>query len=231
MKLRSIISLAVAALLVCPALVNANDIFVSFSNLGDGNAMSNTNANFDMVGGSGTAYIWVADTYQIDTGAFLDVLNSNTGVIELTGATVFNPDVFVAGTPFDSRWQPTGGTGISTGGSGISAGMIDEIFGFSVTEGTGILPSQTTGNTFEDQGHDSASGAFLFASVDFDVVGAGVAEISLRTGEGLVVNDGQELNPRYNSATVTVDGTAIPEPTSAALLALGFVAAVTRRKR
>lgn len=230
MKLKSMVSLAVAALLACPAMVNANDIFVSFSAFGDGDAISNTNAEFDALG-SGTAYIWVADTFQIDTGAFLDIFNSNTGVIELTGAEVFNPGVFVGATQVDTRFQPDGGTGISTGGQGISAGLIDEVFGFSVNEGTGILPSQTTGSTFEDAGHDPLSNAFLFASVDFNIVGDGNAEISLGIGDGLIVDGGVELTPRFSAATISVATDAIPEPTSAALLAVGMVALVSRRKR
>ena len=228
MNFKSIVSLAVAALLACPAMVNANDIFVSFSGFGDGDAFSNSNAEFDALG-SGTAYIWVADTFQIDTGAFLDVLNSDTSVIELTGATVFNPDILVAGTPFDTRWQPNGGTGIGTGGVGVTPGLIDEVFGFTVNEGSGILPSQTTGNVFEDNGHDASSSAFLFASIDFEIVGDGDATISLAAGDGLIVDGGAELSPRFNAATLSV--TTVPEPTSAALLAVGMVAIVSRRKR
>ena len=212
------------AMLPAIASASVSDIFVSFSAFGDGGAATNT-MNVDFAeGDSGTAYIWVNDTFSLDTGAFLDITNTDTSVIQFTGSTVFNPDILVAGTPIDTRWQSTG-AGILTGG------FIDELNAFAVTEGSGILPSQTTGNTFVDAGHDASSNAFLFASIDFNVVGEGSADIFLGVGEGLVVNDEVSLSPNFGSANVLVKPAGIPEPTSAAILMIGAFGLVARRRR
>ena len=231
MKLKKIISLAVAAMIaVCSssAYAGVSDIYVSFANVGDGGAAGNTAAEFE-VGTSGSAFVWVDENFSIDTGAFLDVMSSNTNVLEFTGAEVFNPDILLFGTtPLDSRWQ-------SAGEQGVSAGLIDELNGFAVTEGTGIIPTNVPGVLdgmgldFVDDLYDASSNGFLFARIDFDVVGVGNATISLATGDGLVVNNDVELSPSYGAASVT--GTAIPEPTSATILALGLAGLVTRRRR
>lgn len=217
----------VAAMAVLPAIASAgvSDIFVSFSGFGDGDAATNT-MNVDLTeGSSGTAYIWVNDTFSLDTGAFLDITNTDTSVLQFTGATVFNPDIVVTGgTPVDSRWQ-------SFDSGDITAGFIDELNAFAVTDGTGILPSQTTGNTFSDELHDPSSNAFLFASIDFDVVGEGSADIFLGIGDGLIVDDNVELSPNFGAANVLVKPAGIPEPTSAVVLMLGAFGLVARRRR
>ena len=233
--MKTFLKLAViAALAVIPAIASAGvaDIFVSFSDFGDGGAATNTmNMNLQ-VGDSGTAFIWVNESFQIDTGAFLDITNTDTDVIALTGATIFNPDIVVDGTDIavDTRWQSTG---ISSSGSGITAGFIDELNAFSVNEGTGILPGQAIGGDlqFEDTGHDPSSSAFLFAAIDFEVLGEGSADIFLLGGEGLIVDQGNELNPIFGSANVLVLPSQVPEPTSALILIAGAAGMVARRRR
>ncbi len=205
-----------------------NDIYISFSNFGDGGAAGNTMAELQ-VGQSGSAYIWVNDTYSIDTGAFMDVFNDNTGAIRFTASEVFNPDILLLGDPFDSRWQPPNDEGENPGfdGGTVSDGLIDEMRGFRVNIGRGILPSQTTGNPLEDVLHDPSSNAFLFARIDFEAVGAGTSNFSLGIGDGLIVNDGQELQPFFGEASVNV----VPEPTSTGLMVIGLIAMGIRRRR
>jgi hypothetical protein len=218
-------TLFVALLSLLTSSTTQAQIFLSFSDFGDGGAAANNVDNLTLgVDLNGSAFIWVDENYSIDTGAFLDVLNSNTGVIQFTGATVFNPDILVAGTiDVNDRWQ-------SVGNQGVSPGLIDELNGFRVNVGTGILPSQATGNTFVDELHDPLSDAFLFAQVDFNVVGAGVADLSLRIGNGLIVNGGVQLFPNFGDAQVVVTN-PIPEPTSMLVLAAGMVGICCRRRR
>ena len=84
----------------------------------------------------------------------------------------------------------------------------------------------------------------LLASVDFNVVGAGVADLNATINPDTILgvqdnNNGQlfssppaagEALPVFGAATVT-GVSAIPEPASAMLLLLGSVGLVARRKR
>lgn len=232
--MKTIIRFAVvAAMAVLPAIASAgvSDIFVSFSGFGDGGAATNTmNVNL-AEGDSGTAYIWINDTFSLDTGAFLDITNTDTSVIQFTDATVFNPDIEVAGVDINNRWQSVTNDDPADPNLNLTAGFIDELFGFSVNEGTGILPTQTSSDAVSDALHDPSSNAFLFASIDFQVVGEGSADIFLLGGDGLIVNNNVELNPVFGAANVLVKPAGIPEPASATILMLGMVGMVARRRR
>ncbi|MEM9413048.1 MAG: PEP-CTERM sorting domain-containing protein, partial [Planctomycetota bacterium] len=195
----------------------ANDVFLA-------NADGST--TLDISGGitSGTIGVYIADTYSIDTGAFMNAFGGDG--ISITGATVFNPDILVGGAAdVDDRWQ-------STGGGDVVGDNVLNFNGFAVTEGTGVLPNQTTGNVFEDQGHIPGIG-FLFAELTWELTGSlgadNTAEVTLGVGDGLIVNAGTELSPDFGSYTIT--SAAIPEPTTAGLLALGLVGLVSRRRR
>ena len=217
--MRKFLTAAVLVASLCfGTAVQASDIYLA-------NADGTT--TLDISGGitSGTINVYVSDTYSIDTGAFLNAFGGDG--ISITGATVFNPDILVGGVAdVDDRWQ-------STGGGAVSGDDLLNFNGFAVTEGTGILPSQSTGNQFEDQGHVAGLG-FLFAELAWELTGPAnlggdnIAEITLGVGDGLVVNNNVELQPDFGSYTIT---NAIPEPTSAGLLALGLVGLVARRRR
>lgn len=58
--------------------------------------------------------------------------------------------------------------------------------------------------------------------------GDNVATIELGIGSGLIVNDGVALNPTFGNFTIT---SAVPEPSFAAMLALGLLGSVVRRRR
>ena len=197
------------------------DVFISFTGMNDGNANTTNNATFE-VGDTGTAYIWFSDDTKVDTGAFLDFVSSDLSVVRFTEATVFNSDILSGGTTVNTRWQ-------STSSGTVSDGLVDEMAGVRLLSGTGILPSQVTGSALEDALHDGTSNAFLFGSVNFEAVSLGDTVLSASVGDGLIVDEGVALTPNFRSASISV--TAVPEPSSAALL-LGFVAVtIARRNR
>ena len=94
--------------------------------------------------------------------------------------------------------------------------------------GLGIL-NLYTGPIFLDFGYDADADAFLFGRVGIEVVGEGVTDILIAVGDGLIVHDNVALSPSFGAGTIT--GTAIPEPTTAGLLAMGLVGLVARRRR
>ena len=225
---QTVLAAMLIGLIACgQASAGITDVYMSYSDFGDGNAIDNTANSSLSINDTGSLFIWVDENFSIDTGAFLDVTNDNTSVAEFTNATVFQYDITVGGTTVNTRWQ---NSAIDSGD--LTAGFIDEMRGFRVNEGTGILPSQATGNSaFLDEGHDPSSNGFLFAQIDFVVVGEGTANFSLAVGDGLIVDNGVELTPDFAGASLTVAGTAIPEPTTAGLLALGVCGIVARRRR
>ena len=214
---RKILTAALLVATLClGSAVQADEIFL---------ANEDGSTTFDLSGGtSGTIGVYVADDFSIDTGAFLNAFGDNG--ISITSANVFNPDIVVSGAVVDSRWQSTGNGAPSDDGNDVL-----DFNGFAVNEGSGILPSQTTGNLFEDTGHVPGIG-FLFAELTWELTGnlaAGdVASIELGIGTNLIVDGGVELNPTFGNFTIT---NAVPEPTAAGLLALGFAGLVARRRR
>lgn len=217
-----------ACLMVFSQAVNADDIYISFSDMGEGPALSNTTNSDLAIGDLSSFFIYVDDTINISTGAFLDIFSDDQNVAALRGAEVFNPGIFVGAVQTNTRWQDTA----VDPGELVNDGFIDELRGFSVSEGTGILTSQVTGSTFVDAGHDPTSSAFLFARVDFEIVGEGTANFTLGIGDGLIVDGANELDPKFGAGQVIVEpGNVVPEPTTASLLALGLCGIIARRRR
>ena len=176
------------------------EIFLSFSGMGDGDAVFNTTANAT-VSDSLMAYVWVNDAVNIDTGAGLDVSFSTTGVTAFTSAESFDFDILLSGTTADigDRWGDAFGAAAS-----VTTDFVEGLNAFSVVSGSGILTSQISGETFEDQGHDDTPGseAFLFGAIGLEVVGAGTTQIFLSRGSINIVNDSMALDPVFGSITV-----------------------------
>ena len=190
------------------------DIYLSFSDFGDGNAAMNTTAT-KAIGETGSLFVWVNDTIDIDTGVFLDVDSDRSDTIHFVDAKVFNPDIVSSASSdvVGTRWSATGpGT--------VTDDAIDELRGFRVLSGTGILSGQTSdaGNSQVDIGHDASSDAFLFARIDFEVLAVGDTTIGLTEGAGLIVDGGRRVEPTFGAASIAA--VAIPEPTFTGLLML-----------
>ena len=207
-------------LLTASSFCNA-DVFLSFTGVNDGNANASTNAVFN-IGDSGVAYIWFTDDTQVDTGAFLDIVSSDPGVVRFTDSTVFNPDIVSGATTVDTRWQ-------SVSGGTVGDGLIDEMAGIRFLTGTGILPSQITGSAIEDSLHDATSNSFLFGAVNFEAVSLGDVVFSASVGDGLIVDEGVSVTPNFRSASIVVR--AVPEPSSTSLFLSMAMVLVGRRVR
>lgn len=152
-------------------------------------------------GSSGTLFLYY-DTMvsELDTGAFIDIETSTNGVIEFTAAETLDFDITTSGVPFSIRWGDAAG---ATGD--VTPNFIDELGAVNVVAGTGIL-NQNTGPVFFDEGYDFDSEAFLFATVDFDVVGPEGSTVNILTSRGVtgIVHMGELLDPSFGIVTITV---------------------------
>ena len=203
------------------------DFFWSTQDLLDG--ATNSDALLELAPGeSGSLFLYYTvngpANSNLDTGAFLDVATTSTGVVEFTTAETFDFDIRVSGQPVTRRWTNFNGEGGSAGETGtVSADFIDEWHAFTVTGG-GIAVSKV----FFDQGFDSGADAFLFGRVDFVATDFGSTDLILESGDGLIVNNGQVVPATFGAATIVVAG--VPEP-SGLLIAIVLLFGCTIQRR
>jgi len=214
--------IAAAIVFANPALLFAEDIFFAFGQGASASSTATTTSNV----GTGSVFIFSDGEFAFDA-ADLDFTNSDFSVIQFTGGVGFNP---IFNTIGDVRFNNDAMDPILEVNSATD-GVFQPV---NVTE-NGINP--TLGQLF-DPLFDPAvgpDGAFLLARVDFDIVGEGTADIVFTFGPNGVINlDNPDdiIFPSLGSATLTViSPDAIPEPSSAALMILGTVGLIVRRKR
>ena len=215
------ILLAVVVLSLCSTGAYAQDVFVTFGqgiNAGVDGARNGT-TTADVADGTGTAFVY--SNLNFDFTAFdLDFSTSDDSVIQFSNAVVFNP---MRQFGNNVRWNhPITNTVDATGTSG-------QLFAVAVDRANGIDGSCSPIET--EEGFDTGAAAFRIAQIDYNLVGAGDADITLTLGDRGF--NPTSLNPTLGNGLITVTGdtAAVPEPSSAAVLALGFAGFLVRRRR
>jgi hypothetical protein len=124
-----------------------------------------------------------------------------------------------------------------TGLFAIKGSPLSTTLGYSViSAGTNLLGwwgfSNNTHNTMSNAGYGFTGGSFLFEPVPF----ATSYLTAPGTFDGTVI--GNDIIPGFNGyaafngeATLTISGTAVPEPSTAWLFAFGLVAVLVARRR
>ena len=182
------ILVAAAILLASPAFVSAQDVFWSFS------STSATSSSSPSVGDSGSAYIFSNGPFGFDA-LDLNFSTSDSSVIQFTGGEAFNPAfIGLTGTRFSSA--------LLTVDSTTNTGNL-----FTLNFGqNGVNPNS---GPFFDPGFDLGVGPFgavLLARVDFDIVGAGTADLNFALGlQGAIQLPITPLFPSFGSATLTAE--------------------------
>ena len=212
------------------------DFFFAF-NQGDANADAAATFN---VGDTGQLWVYWStngpNDSDLNVGAFIDVLSSNTGVIEFTAAETFDYEIEVGGQVTGNRILDAMGNGGSVGPAiSVAPDFIDELNAFTVVGGPGIIEANNGSGVFLDTGYDASNDGFEWGLIDFNVIGEGTTDITAVGGDGLIVNSGVEIPAVFTTATITAvgggGGPDVPEPTTAGLLVLGLAGVAARRRR
>lgn len=173
---------------------------------------------------SGSLYVLVntdPEGYAFNNGSLgVSVSSSVPGVVSITDATMSNPSFFGG---FAERWTATSVVGVGPDG-------VDELLGLAVgTAGLdGGLPAEGENGDL----NFNANGDFVFAKIDYDVIGLGSTTLEIgeigRQGDFLAQGGVGDVSDDVAFGTATLS--VIPEPTTAVLLGMGGMAVLTRRR-
>ncbi len=140
------------------------------------------------VGDTGSLYLYYStngpSNADLDIGAFVDIATSQPGVIRFTHAETLN---FPRPVFQDDRWGRSPEFSDTFGQTAtVSDDFINELGAFSVfVFNSGGIREQ---NTAFDQGYDPNADAFLFARVDYEVIGEGCVQIHVGPGQLGIAN-------------------------------------------
>lgn len=241
--MRKVTLMALATAALVGASAQAAQIFLSTSNAVGGAEPAQTNPALTIpVGGSATLYIWVkpdgTGASERLNGIGLSLASSAAGKLGNGVANVINPQ-----TPDeDKRWDGTG-NGVPMAPNGLVADMN----AVAILAGYGISLQSTSAAAADPQ---RAGNAFLYGSVTFSGLAAGVSNLNLMVGNGTVSNRsttgaitpiffgaGEATSVPGNipggtgqipDAVITVGD--IPEPASLGLAAVAGLGLIRRRR-
>ena len=204
----------IAALAFCSTGAFAQDLFLNFG----GGAVS-TELIADGTSTTGEVNIYARNGFNFSAAEFT-FTSGDTAVAAITGGTGENPDIGPGGA-FGVRFDvdPTVETTSADGSTGRFIGV--GILGLGVSSGFADF----------DPTFDAGLDAFLLGTVEFDLVGAGVVDFGLEASGNGVLSGGVLVDPVFVGPVTVNNLTAVPEPSSAILLALGFAGYAARRRR
>ena len=200
---------AIAALAFCSTGAFAQDLFLNFG----GGAVS-TELIADGTSTTGEVNIYARNGFDFQAAEF-SFTSGDTAVAAFTGGTGLNPAVGPFGERFDV--DPTVETTSADGSTGRFIGV--GILGLGVSSAFSAF----------DPTFDAGLDAFLLGTVEFDIVGGGEVEFGLEASGNGVLADSALVDPVFGGPVTLIN--AIPEPSSAILLALGFAGYAARRRR
>ena len=201
---------AIAALAFCSGSAFAQDLFLNF-----GGGTTTTEFVQNLSEQTGEVNIYARNGFDFQAAEFT-FTSGDTAVAAFTGGTGLNPAVGPFGDRFDV--DPTVETTSADGSTGRFIGV--GILGLGVSSAFAAF----------DPTFDADLDAFLLGTVDFDLAGVGEVEFNLVPSGNGVLSGGVLVDPAFGGASLTVT-TAVPEPSSAILLALGFAGFAARRRR
>ena len=199
----------IAALAFCSTGAFAQDLFLNFG----GGAVS-TELIADGTSTTGEVNIYARNGFDFQAAEF-SFTSGDTAVAAFTGGTGLNPAVGPFGDRFDV--DPTVETTSADGSTGRFIGV--GILGLGVSSAFSAF----------DPTFDAGLDAFLLGTVEFDIVGGGEVEFGLEASGNGVLSGGVLVDPVFGGSVTLIN--AIPEPSSAILLALGFAGFAARRRR
>ena len=204
---------AIAALAFCSTGAFAQDIFLNFG----GGAVSTELIADGIPGITGEVNIYARNGFNFRAAEFT-FTSGDTAVAAITGGTGENPDIGPGGA-FGVRFDvdPTVESTSADGSVGRFIGV--GILGVGVNSGFADF----------DPTFDAGLDAFLLGTVEFDIVGGGEVDFGLEASGNGVLADGALVDPVFGGPVTLIN--AIPEPSSAILLALGFAGYAARRRR
>ena len=200
---------AIAALALCSTGAFAQDLFLNFG----GGAVS-TELIADGTSTTGEVNIYARNGFDFSAAEF-SFTSGDTAVAAITGGTGLNPAVGAFGNRFDV--DPIIETTSADGSTGRFIGV--GILGLGVNSAFSAF----------DPTFDAGLDAFLLGTVEFDIVGGGEVDFGLEASGNGVLADGVLVDPVFGGSVTLIN--AIPEPSSAILLALGFAGYAARRRR
>ena len=204
---------AIAALAFCSTGAFAQDIFLNFG----GGAVS-TEFIADGISTTGEVNIYARNGFDFRAAEF-SFTSSDAAVAAITGGTGLNPGIGPGGA-FGVRFDvdPTVETTSADGSTGRFIGV--GILGLGVSSAFADF----------DPTFDAGLDAFLLGTVEFDIVGLGEVDFGLEASGNGILAGGALVDPVFGGP-VTLTFGAVPEPSSAILLALGFAGFAARRRR